>query len=92
MSEVKRLYLIKSERNGDKREYTVRSLIPPRHEATGSSIREALNNVENLTEEFERCVRCGCLTNVRKNAHIDYRSTYVEGVGQLCCKCASKLH
>lgn len=47
---------------------------------------------KDATTEFEHCVLCGRETSVRKNTHINHRIAYVEGVGQLCCKCALKLH
>ena len=40
-----------------------------------------------LSDDFENCVMCDKLTNVPKNLHIDYRSNYVEGAGQLCFEC-----
>jgi hypothetical protein len=40
-----------------------------------------------LSGDFENCVMCDKLTNVPKNLHIDYRSNYVEGAGQLCFEC-----
>ena len=47
---------------------------------------------KDTTTEFEHCVLCGRVTSVRKNTHINHRIVYVEGVGQLCCECALKLH
>ncbi len=40
-----------------------------------------------LSDDFENRVMCDKLTNVPKNLHIDYRSNYVEGAGQLCFEC-----
>jgi hypothetical protein len=39
---------------------------------------------------MEECIVCGVETNEPKDKHIDYRYHYVEGVGQLCSKCAEK--
>ncbi len=35
----------------------------------------------------ERCVLCGCETEVSESLPIEFRSEYVEGVGQLCPNC-----
>ena len=42
--------------------------------------------------ELEVCVNCGVLTNTQKNQHIDLRSFYVEGAGQLCEGCYNKTY
>ncbi len=42
--------------------------------------------------EYEKCVSCGCETNILKSLHIDYRNFYVEGCGQLCEKCWNKIY
>ena len=44
------------------------------------------------TPEFEQCVICHKETNIPKDIHISSRTNYVEGVGQLCAKCACDLH
>ncbi len=41
-------------------------------------------------EEMDRddpCVCCGKLSGEKKGTHIDQRSYYVEGAGQLCKRC-----
>lgn len=38
----------------------------------------------------EICVLCGAKTQVPADKHIDLRSFYVEGVGQLCYDCGKK--
>ena len=38
---------------------------------------------------IEKCVSCGVDTQYRFNDHIDYRTGYVEGSGQLCYSCWS---
>ena len=41
-------------------------------------------------EEFETCVSCGKLTNVKITDNIEFRSGYIEGAGQLCLECAKR--
>lgn len=38
----------------------------------------------------EICILCGEETTVDINTHIDYRTGYIEGAGQLCIKCYRK--
>ena len=40
----------------------------------------------------EICVCCGKETNVRKDSHINNRTTYVDGAGQLCIICYSRIY
>jgi hypothetical protein len=42
--------------------------------------------------ETEKCVSCGIDTKVPVYMHIDYRSYYVEGAGQLCEKCYDEIY
>jgi len=49
--------------------------------------REILREV---LDEHEICVACRGYTMVLKETHIDNRLNYIEGVGQLCVKCAKK--
>ena len=44
----------------------------------------------NGNGEYEYCAICWQKTDVKKNTHIDERDNYIEGVGQLCSKCARK--
>lgn len=37
--------------------------------------------------EKDKCVLCGKETPYTKETHIDYRSGYIEGAGQLCNDC-----
>jgi hypothetical protein len=37
----------------------------------------------------EKCILCGVDTPYAFNDHIDYRTGYIEGVGQLCHSCCS---
>ena len=40
----------------------------------------------------EKCIVCGVETDVPKNLHIDLRTCYVEGCGQLCPKCYRRIY
>ena len=35
----------------------------------------------------EICIKCGKETGVDVNTHVDFRTGYIEGVGQLCVSC-----
>lgn len=41
--------------------------------------------------EKDRCVLCGKETKFDKDLHIDLRTDYIGGIGQLCRTCAKKL-
>ena len=41
-------------------------------------------------EEYDVCILCGKTTSYKKTDHIDYRSGYIEGAGQLCLECAKR--
>jgi len=53
------------------------------------------NTIEHLSDDFkilyENCVICESRTDIPIDRHIDFRSNYVEGVGQLCNKCSDKI-
>jgi hypothetical protein len=38
----------------------------------------------------EICILCGKETTVDINTHVDYRTGYIEGAGQLCTECYLK--
>lgn len=38
----------------------------------------------------EICILCGKETTVDINTHVDYRTGYIEGAGQLCAECYLK--
>lgn len=40
-------------------------------------------------EQFDNCVICGKQTQYKTSTHIDMRTGYVEGVGQLCGICST---
>lgn len=48
-----------------------------------------MNTNEKDPQVYETCIMCGTVTNVLKTTHIDYRTGYVEGAGQLCFSCWS---
>ena len=39
----------------------------------------------------DKCVTCNCDTPALKTTHVDARSNYIEGVGQLCDKCYNSI-
>ena len=54
---------------------------------------EALPNKDFKVKcEMEECIVCGIETNEPVNKHIDYRSYYIEGAGQLCKECFSNIN
>ncbi len=55
------------------------------------TIKKLDNDFEVLTE-MEECIVCGVETNEPKHKHIDLRSNYVEGAGQLCKECFSNIN
>lgn len=38
-------------------------------------------------ESMERCVLCGCVTDMERDWPISMRKYYIEGAGQLCRRC-----
>ena len=42
-------------------------------------------------QDFETCVICGRLTDVRRDTPVQERIGYEEGSGQLCARCYSEL-
>ena len=49
-------------------------------------------NTDPKLSDFESCIKCGTVTNVRKDSLVEFRPNYVEGAGQLCVDCHKKLH
>ena len=45
---------------------------------------------DNHNELYEDCVMCGNKTTTLKSTHIDFRTGYIEGAGQLCRECYMK--
>jgi hypothetical protein len=42
---------------------------------------------EMTANEYETCILCGEKTDVKISTHVDFRTGYIEGAGQLCIKC-----
>jgi hypothetical protein len=45
---------------------------------------------QSTDDLYETCVLCGELTDVLKSTHVDFRSNYVEGSGQVCYACNNR--
>ena len=43
---------------------------------------------EDVSEEIELCVLCNQPTNYKISDHIDKRTDYIEGMGQICSRCS----
>ena len=39
---------------------------------------------------YEQCILCGETTTTLKSTHVDFRTGYIEGAGQLCRECYMK--
>ena len=50
-----------------------------------------MDKVKTVVSDYERCVLCGNLTNVKKNTPLEYRPHYVIGAGEICEECAEQL-
>ena len=51
------------------------------------------NNVTSVganNDIYEDCILCGVKTTTLKTTHIDFRTGYIEGAGQLCRECYMK--
>lgn len=44
----------------------------------------------NDSDLYEDCILCGVKTTTLKTTHIDFRTGYIEGAGQLCRDCYMK--
>ena len=49
-----------------------------------------VTSVGNNNELYEDCILCGEKTTTLKTTHIDFRTGYIEGAGQLCRECYMK--
>ena len=45
-----------------------------------------------MSNKKEECVSCGIETPYDENDHVDLRSFYIEGCGQLCCDCFNEIY
>ncbi len=43
-------------------------------------------------ENYEPCVICGKMTDVRADTKIDERNCYIKGCGQLCKECYVEIY
>ena len=41
--------------------------------------------------QYEDCVLCRKVVSIDKSTHIDFRDSYIEGIGQLCRDCYHKV-
>lgn len=46
-----------------------------------------VTSVGKHSDIYETCIMCGKETTTLKSTHIDFRTGYVEGAGQLCWEC-----
>jgi hypothetical protein len=44
------------------------------------------------SDASEKCVLCGVSTDIPVSVDISFRTSYVEGAGQLCNPCFSKVY
>ncbi|MEK6841675.1 MAG: hypothetical protein AABX91_00800 [Nanoarchaeota archaeon] len=50
-------------------------------------------DLKDRTEtDFEKCICCGRLTDVRKDTPVDARTCYVDGAGQLSRECYEEIY
>jgi hypothetical protein len=49
-----------------------------------------VTSVGNNNDIYEDCILCGKKTTTLKTTHIDFRTGYIEGAGQLCRECHMK--
>jgi len=58
-----------------------------------SKDRNIKNNLkEQNNEEYEICISCKEVTDVRKDTPIEFRNLYIIGAGQLCRHCYHELY
>ena len=55
-----------------------------------NEIKKLDNGDFEVLNQMDECIVCGIETNEPKYKHVDLRYNYVDGVGQLCNKCAKK--
>ena len=49
-----------------------------------------VTSVGNTNDIYEDCILCGEKTTTLKTTHVDFRTGYIEGAGQLCRDCYMK--
>jgi hypothetical protein len=61
------------------------------HDMGGSyEIKEAVQLELFPNDIYEDCILCGEKTTTLKTTHVDFRTGYIEGAGQLCRDCYMK--
>lgn len=45
-----------------------------------------------MEKEKDKCVSCGVEADYDRDEHVDRRNYYIEGAGQLCQKCWTKIY
>ena len=57
-------------------------------------IRKYLQRFRSQKQEtvYEKCVLCGAETKIPTTTSIKEREDYIQGCGQLCAICRSKIH
>jgi hypothetical protein len=61
------------------------------HDSGGSyEIKEAVQLELFPIDIYEQCILCGIETTTLKTTHVDFRTGYIEGAGQLCRECYMK--
>jgi len=49
-----------------------------------------VTSVGTNNDIYEDCILCGGKTTTLKTTHVDFRTGYIEGAGQLCRECYMK--
>lgn len=55
-------------------------------------IKKNKKEQQTETEQREKCVSCGEITEYTKSTPIEKRIGYIQGGGQLCLKCYRELY
>ena len=48
--------------------------------------------MESNIIEMEHCISCGVSTPYEKSQHVDMRMGYIEGAGQMCEGCHTRIY
>ena len=56
-----------------------------------NNVTKVGNELESFSNDiYEKCILCEVETTTLKTTHIDFRTGYIEGAGQLCSICYMK--
>ena len=56
-----------------------------------NNVTKVGNELESFSNDiYEKCILCEVETTTLKTTHIDFRTGYIEGAGQLCNTCYMK--